>query len=73
MMGCAPCNGLCSRDARPGGGRVYYERGEKFCKRCSAVWADYAGLRCPCCGQQLRLRAHGRTRPSRGAGGHGGK
>lgn len=61
-MGNPTCNDLCSRDARPGGGRVYYDRGEKFCKRCSAVWVAHDGLHCPCCGQQLRLRAHNRSR-----------
>jgi len=62
MMGCARCNGLGARGARPGGGRGYYARGAKLCKRCSAVWVSYDGLRCPCCGQQLRLRPHNRSR-----------
>lgn len=51
------CNGICPRYkvTKPkNGGR--YAANQKRCKICE-IFIKYEGVRCPCCGYKLRIKA----------------
>lgn len=52
------CKGICSRfKAKKSNSTVgRYEEGQKRCQSCE-IFIIWDGLRCPCCGQRLRLRS----------------
>lgn len=51
------CAGICDRykAQRPLGGERY-AAGQKRCSRC-AIFVNWEGMRCPCCGTVLRGRS----------------
>ena len=55
------CKGTCQRHRAPKGKRTYLGGGSR-CTLC-ALFVEWEGVYCPCCGQKLRHKIRSRAIP----------